>query len=92
LVSSETISMVSKIEQPTTKISFDETLAFSESDKYDKIIRISKGEGIGLINNDISIFKIFNKKDGEVISNYSFKFPMNTVPNMIIGLKKLYNN
>jgi hypothetical protein len=91
LVTSQTISTA---EEPGTSkgIAFDEVLEFNEADKFDNSIQISKGEGIGLLNNTISIFKVFKKNNVKVMSNYSFNFPVKLVPNMIIGLKRMYDS
>jgi hypothetical protein len=85
-----------KIEEPqpsTSKevLSFDEVLKYKEdpAEKFTRMIRLSKTDGIGMTNNSFAIFRIIEKDKVETISNYQFTMKYSVIPNLIQALEKI---
>ena len=78
-------------ESTNSKIAFDEVLDFQidPAEKFNKIIRLSKTEGMGILTNSISIFRIVTKNGEESISSYQFGIKNSVIPNLIISLQKV---
>jgi len=79
---------------PSTGIKFDEVMPYNNDPaaKFDRIIRLSDSEGIGTTPTSVLFFRIMNKNNVEIISNYQFAIRKASLTNAIKALINIKNN
>jgi hypothetical protein len=77
-------------EDESSSIAFDEVLQYKETPvaKYNKIVQLSPEYGMGIADNKVEYFRIYKKKEKQIISGYKFALKFSVVPNAIKALQK----
>src|SRR5258708_36266659 len=79
---------------PFRGIKFDEVMPYkaNPAEKFDKVVRLSDTEGMGVTSSNVSFFRIVKKDNEEAISTYQFALKNASLANTINSLNNVYKN